>query len=143
MTTSTGPDGLPELRVTRSVACTPAELWKAVTQPDVLSDWLGTTRPTTDHFGQYEVMSGPLAGVTGMVVACEPPHFFHITLNEHVGGKLAVEVVETSHGCELVLTHRGVSTSRAADERSRWTTLLERLATHVERRRTDTDLPTP
>jgi uncharacterized protein YndB with AHSA1/START domain len=141
MTTSTGPDGLPELRVTRSLACTPADLWKAVTQPEVLSDWLGTTRLTTDHFGQYEVSSGPLAGSTGMVVACEPPHFFHTTLDDRVGGKLLVEVVEVSGGCELVLTHRGVSTSRAADEESRWATLLDRLAAYVERRRTGTNLP--
>ncbi len=132
---TTGPDGLPELRITRTLDCAAAELWEAVTRPPILEQWFGTTRLTEDHFGQFEVTSGPMAGVTGMVLACQPPHTYQVTWDDPSAppSKLQVEVLEASQGCELVLTQRGISSSQAADHQSRWTEPLDRLATYAER----------
>ena len=130
-----GPDGLPELRITRTLACGPAELWDAVTKPDVLELWFGDVRLTEDHFGQFEVTAGSMAGVSGMTLVCQPPHTYQVTWDEPAGTptKLQVEVLESPQGSELVLTHRGLSTSRASDYESRWTTQLDRLASYAER----------
>jgi uncharacterized protein YndB with AHSA1/START domain len=124
----TGPDGLPELRLSRTLNCRPADLWEMVTQPRALGEWFGTTSLSDDHFGQFEVTSGPMAGTTGMVLACEPPHTYQVTWNDPPSSKLLVEVVETTHGSELILTHRGARTRE-----SRWTEPLDRLATYAER----------
>jgi uncharacterized protein YndB with AHSA1/START domain len=126
----TGPDGLPERRLSRTLNCEPADLWEMVTQPRTIGEWFGTTQLSGDHFGQFEVTSGPMAGATGMVLACQPPHTYQVTWNDPPSSKLLVEVVEAAEGCELILTHNGT-----AAQDSRWNDQLDRLATYVERGR--------
>jgi hypothetical protein len=101
--------------------------------PDLLSSWLGSTLLSDTEYGGFLVMTGPHEQHTGIVTACEPPHYFQASVDDppHSATTVLLDVVPARRGAHLILTHGGIHHSRLRHFDNLWRTALEQLDREV------------
>jgi uncharacterized protein YndB with AHSA1/START domain len=113
--------------------CHADRLWKLVTRPEFLGQWLGATIFSDTQYGGFTVTTGAHTQLTGLVTACVPPHYFKITWDDppHQPSTVLVDVVPGTRGAHLILTHGGLAHGRIDDYDSFWSTTLNRLTQYA------------
>jgi uncharacterized protein YndB with AHSA1/START domain len=97
-----------ELRFTRRYDAPPAEVWRALTDPESVARWLG--RPL------------------GTIVREDPPHLLELdwSTEREPSATVRFELAEADGGTVLVLDHRGVAAPVGMASIAIWTRSLAR-----------------
>src|SRR5438128_203997 len=103
----------PQLRYVRTLNCDAERLWNLITRPELLSSWFGPTLLSDTAYGGFVIATGPRTQQTGIVTACEPPHYFQAAFNDlpHRPTTVLVDVVPAHRGAHLILTHGGIDST--------------------------------
>jgi uncharacterized protein YndB with AHSA1/START domain len=119
----------PQLRYVRTVECDADRLWKLITLPELLSDWLGPTVLSDTQYGGFTIATGTDVQHTGIVTTCAPPHYFQAAFNNppHHPSTVLVDVVPADRGAHLILTHGGIHQGMLHSYDVLWTEALARL----------------
>jgi len=129
-----GSDGEPELRLSWRLSCRPERIWPALTDPDLLSEWLGPTRLSDRDYGVFTVRCFD-DGVerTGVVVTCNPGVSFQVNWDEPPNrrARISVELTPVAGGTLLMLTHHDVPRTLGASYQEQWQRRLRRLPQHL------------
>jgi uncharacterized protein YndB with AHSA1/START domain len=135
------------VRVTRRYPVPPAEVFRAITDPDELVAWFWPPRFAAEAAfdprvgGAYTVRSiglpdGQNMGVTGRVVEAGPPDRLVVTWrwdDEDDESTVTFTVVDVEGGAaELVVAHDGLASAEArANHIAGWTDCLDRLTVRL------------
>ncbi|HWD78781.1 MAG TPA: SRPBCC domain-containing protein, partial [Kribbella sp.] len=113
----------PQLRYVRTLVCAADRLWNLITRPELLSSWFGPTQLSDSQYGGFAIETGPDTQETGLVVTCEPPHYFQAEFNDpaHRASTVLVDVVPARRGAHLILTHGGIPAGRLHHYDLLWT----------------------
>jgi uncharacterized protein YndB with AHSA1/START domain len=129
-----GHAGDPELRLSWRLDCGPEQIWPALTDPDLLGEWLGPMRFSDTEFGVFRIRCVD-DGVerTGVVVTCDPGVSFQINWIEPPSqrARLGVDLAPTAGGTLLMLTHHDVPRSLGTSYQELWQQRLRRLTQHL------------
>ena len=133
-----------ELRLSRRIAATPAEVFDAWTRADQVSQWMcpsgpGTTRAQLDARvgGRFKIDmtdKGTVIPHDGEYLRVERPHLLEFTwvspFTERQRSVVTVELKAAGQGqTDLTLTHKLLPTAKAVDEHTwGWTACLDGLA---------------
>lgn len=119
----------PQLRYVRTLDCDADRLWNLITNPELLSGWLGRTVLSDTQYGGFLVAADAHTQQTGMVTTCEPRHYFQAAFNDppHHPTTVLVDVVPAEHGSHLILTQGGIHPSRVAYYDVFWNAALHHL----------------
>jgi uncharacterized protein YndB with AHSA1/START domain len=139
MSESLRTDGHPVLRIERRLKHSPQRVWRAVTEPDELSQWYPfralAVEPRVGGRIHFDV--GPAGKIDAVITEHEPPRMFafrvaagEITPGGHEGDNLIqIELrPEPGDGCLLIFTHTFVDLPAAASYAAGWQTCLDALA---------------
>jgi uncharacterized protein YndB with AHSA1/START domain len=128
----------PQLRYIRTLNCAAERLWKTLTTPELLGEWIGLTVFSDTQYGGFTVTTEPGTQYTGIVTACEPLHYFQAAWDDppHPPSTLLVDVVPGRRDSHLILTHGGITPAHLDLFQTLWTTSLERLQQYIEGVRT-------
>lgn len=112
----------PESNLRWRLNCRPNELWPALTQPHLLSRWLGEIRFIATEHGVFTIRC-PDETTTrkGVIVTCDPNIYFQIDWLEPAHARLRVDLAPTPDGTLLTLT------TDAPDAQLLWDNRLSRL----------------
>ena len=137
---------MPDLDLTRHYAAPPEEVFRAVTDPDMLAQWWGPegvrvesgdldfTR--TGAWGSVMINGeGGRYKVTGQVTHVDPPRSVGFTWAWHDDedrrgheSNVTFTVQSTVNGARLILTHRGLdSEAQSLDHERGWLSTLSKL----------------
>ncbi|TDW95010.1 uncharacterized protein YndB with AHSA1/START domain [Kribbella pratensis] len=135
-TRATRTDRAPQLRYVRTFGCDADRLWRLITRAEHLSSWLGPTVLSDTQYGGFMVATQARAEQTGIVTACEPPHYFRAAFDDppHPTSTVLVDVVPGHDETHLILTHGGIRHSLLAQFDTLWMGALDRLRQVVEGR---------
>ncbi len=135
-------DGLAELRVQRRLAHPPETVWKALTDPSEMMDWMQATAATVDGRlgGQVDIEAH--LHVTGTVLRWDPPrvfeHEFKLAPSRLLpAGEDAVlryELEPDGNGCLLTMTFMRLTPATVRAFSRGIHMGLERLARHLAAR---------
>jgi uncharacterized protein YndB with AHSA1/START domain len=123
------------IRLTRRLAATPEEVWKALTDPESLARWLG--RPNDVDLtpgGAFVLQLSEGDRIEGRVREVERQRVLELDWRregEEVS-RVRFELVGEETGTVLVLDHSLVDERHGMAYMARWTALLERLETAVQ-----------
>ncbi|MEU4191894.1 SRPBCC domain-containing protein [Kribbella sp. NPDC026611] len=125
----------PQLRYIRTLACDADRLWKLLTRPELLGEWLGTTVLSDTQYGGFTVATDAGRQHTGIVTTCEPPHYFQASWDDppHPPSTLLVDVVPGRQDTHLILTQAGLRPALVGDHDRLWKRALDRLTQYVTR----------
>jgi uncharacterized protein YndB with AHSA1/START domain len=113
-------DGRPALRLERHLAHSVERVWRAVSDPAELGQWMPAAADWTPAIG--EVFE--LGGQTGRITELEPPHLLAWTF---AGQVFRFELRADGDGCELVFTHVFDDRTTAAQTAAGWECYFDRL----------------
>jgi uncharacterized protein YndB with AHSA1/START domain len=124
----------PEVRLTWRLERGPELIWPALTDPALLSEWLGPTRFSDTEFGVFRIRCFD-DGVerTGVVVTCDPGVSFQVRWIEPPDqrARLSVELAPAAGGTLLMLTHHDVPRTLSTSYRELWQRRLLRLTQNL------------
>jgi uncharacterized protein YndB with AHSA1/START domain len=129
-----GHDDDPELRLSWRLDCGPERIWPALTDPDLLGEWLGPTRFSDTEFGIFRIRCfDDDVERTGVVVTCDPGVSFQISWIEPPSqrGRISVELAPAAGGTLLMLTNHDVPRTLGTSYRELWQERLSRLTQHL------------
>jgi uncharacterized protein YndB with AHSA1/START domain len=117
------------LRYVRTFGCDADRLWRLITQPELLSSWLGQTVLSDTQYGGFMFVTPRQAEQTGIVTVCEPPHYFRAAFDDppHPASIVLVDVVPGQDETHLILTHGGIRHSLLGRYDTLWIDALDRL----------------
>lgn len=113
-------DGRPALRLRRWLNHSVERVWRAVSDPAELRQWMPVAAdwtPTRDEKFEY-------AGQTGEITDFDPPHVLAWTFG---GQAFRFELSAAEEGCDLVFTHVFDERPTAAQTAAGWECYLDRL----------------
>jgi len=126
--------GTCELRITRRYEATPAEVWRALTEPESIARWLAT--PVDVRLapgGSFELALGDDSRVDARVREVEPERV--LELDWHYAGEersvVRFELHAEDGGTVLVLDHARIEAPLGMAYISRWSSALARLDAEV------------
>jgi uncharacterized protein YndB with AHSA1/START domain len=125
------PDGV-AIRYDRRVEASPATVWAALTDPDVLARWLGEV--TVADRAVTLRLDGETATATGTIVYCEPRQMLEVDLHwaGEPAARLVAEVAELGENRSIVVVeYRGVPDAAAAERGAQWHARIDALAAVV------------
>jgi uncharacterized protein YndB with AHSA1/START domain len=123
-------DGLRAVRFERLFDATPAELWRALTDPEEIGGWLAhASRWTLEPGGEYRLEFAGDAVTTGTVRAVEPGRLLELSWRYpgEPDSVLRLEIVPQEHGVKLVLDHRRLPVDATVGYGAGWQAHLEAL----------------
>jgi L-ascorbate metabolism protein UlaG (beta-lactamase superfamily)/uncharacterized protein YndB with AHSA1/START domain len=124
----------PEVRLSWRLERGPELIWPVVTDPALLSEWLGPTRFSETEFGVFRIRCFD-DGVerTGVVVTCDPGVSFQVSWIEPPDqrARLSVELAPAAGGTLLMLTHHDVPRTLSTSYRELWQQRLLRLTRNL------------
>jgi uncharacterized protein YndB with AHSA1/START domain len=124
----------PEARLTWRLERGPERIWPALTDPALLSEWLGPTRLSDTEFGVFRIRCFD-DGVerTGVVVTCDPGVSFQVRWIEPLDqrARLSVELAPAAGGTLLMLTYHDVPRTLSTSYRELWQLRLRRLTQYL------------
>lgn len=127
-TLSSTEGGRSALRLERRIAHPPAEVWRALTEPELMAYWFPAEVRLDPRVGGRVDFVFPGEGVPdthGAVTELDPPHVFAFTWGEDL---LRWELRPEGDGCALTLTHTFRDRFGAAGFASGWHTCVSALA---------------
>jgi L-ascorbate metabolism protein UlaG (beta-lactamase superfamily)/uncharacterized protein YndB with AHSA1/START domain len=123
-----------EVRLTWRLERGPELIWRALTDPALLREWLGSTRFSDTEFGVFRIRCFD-DGVerTGVVVTCYSGVSFQVSWIEppEQRARLSVELAPAAGGTLLMLTHHDVPRTRSTSYRELWQQRLVRLTQYL------------
>ena len=104
-------------------------VWKALTEPDRLADWMGRSIVEPFEGGRYETMLDGLKPMHGRIRVWEPPRTLELHWsNEHApDATVRYELTPDEGGTRLVFTHRHMPHTTCALMLPGWHVFLVRL----------------
>jgi uncharacterized protein YndB with AHSA1/START domain len=111
------------------VPASPAQVWKALTDPATISQWLADAEMDAQPGGKVHLVWDDESEMHGIVIVADPPnHLSYSWIESDGASELSFRVRgvddETS---QLVLTHRGTSNNNAPGFGAGWHAHLESL----------------
>ena len=109
-------------------------VWKALTEPERLADWMGKSFVEPFVGGRYETMLDGLKPMRGRVRIWEPPTLLEYDFrNDHAPQSVARwELTPTGAETHLTFTHRGMPYVNSNLMLPGWHTYFEHLAAALE-----------
>jgi uncharacterized protein YndB with AHSA1/START domain len=141
--TIAGQEGFTELRVQRRLAHAPEAVWKALTDPDEIVQWMQAAAATVDGRAGGQVDIEAVLHVTGTVLRWDPPrlfeHEFRLAPSRHIpGGEDAVlryELEPDGDGCLLTMTFMRLTPATVRTFSKGIQAGMQRLVAHLAARR--------
>jgi uncharacterized protein YndB with AHSA1/START domain len=130
-------DGRLDIRFERSYPKPVETVWKALTEPERLADWMGKSSVEPRVGGKFLTIQDSAAPMTGEVLAWEPPRLLEFTWSNKDAPDSVVRYELTRQGnagTRMVFTQRGVLPGRTALMLPGWQWLFDRLANVLEGR---------
>lgn len=86
------------------------KVWRALTDPERLADWMGASRVEPRVGGRIEMMLGGPAPMHGTVLEWEPPNVLEFTWSNRNSpdGVVRYELERQGTGTRLVFSHQGM-----------------------------------
>lgn len=120
------------------------DVWKAITEPEQLSNWFSTKATIDGRLdGKIEFITGPSGfHTTGKILVWDPPHVFehewHIAPHQHIpkGESESIirwELIQKGDSTLLTVTHRRLSKSTALGFAPGMHAFLDRLESHLNK----------
>jgi uncharacterized protein YndB with AHSA1/START domain len=109
-------------------------VWRALTDPDRLSDWFGRSYVEPFVGGRYETMLDGIKPMRGRVRIWEPPTLLEYDFrNDHAPASVARwELSAAEAGTRLVFTHSGMPYANSNLMLPGWHVFLDHLATSLD-----------
>jgi len=127
-------EGRTALRFERRYPHPPERIWRALTDPDEMSNWHPSParfEPRPGGTVEYLPHKGKPMFPTGEVIEFEPPRLLSHTWGDD---RLRWEIAPQNDGCVLVLTHTFDDHFKAARDAAGWHLCLDSLAAELEGR---------
>lgn len=128
-------DGKLDIRFERRYPRPVETVWKALTDPDRLADWMGKSTVEPRVGGKFLTIQDSAAPMTGTVRVWEPPHVLEFSWSNKDAPDSVVRyelTPEGKTGTRLVFTQQGVLPGRSALMLPGWQWLFDRLAHALE-----------
>jgi uncharacterized protein YndB with AHSA1/START domain len=111
----------------RAITATPEEVWAAITEPRLLSEWLAEAQLEGIVGGKVHLVWPGQGEMRGVVTVCEPLEVLEYSWNEENASLLRLEVGETESGSTLRLIHSDTTRDDASGFGAGWQSHLEAL----------------
>jgi uncharacterized protein YndB with AHSA1/START domain len=128
-------DGKLDIRFERNYPRPVETVWKALTEPERLADWMGQSTVEPYVGGRFLTIQDSAAPMTGKVLVWEPPKTLEFSWSNKDAPDSVVRYELTADGSSatrLVFTQRGVLPGRSALMMPGWQWLFDRLANALE-----------
>ena len=123
-----------DVRFERHYPRPPEKVWRALTDPERLADWMGASRVEPRVGGRYETMLDGQRPMHGEVLVWDPPKTLELHWsNGHApDSTIRYELTPEATGTKLVFTHRHMPFATCALMLPGWHTYFSRLAQALE-----------
>jgi uncharacterized protein YndB with AHSA1/START domain len=120
------------VRLERTYATNPEDLWSALTDPDRLARWFARVEGDLSLNGAFVIYfddDDPDERTLGQVLGCDPPSRLEVSwfFQEEGQSRLTVELTPDGDSTRLVLDHARLPLDAAAGYSAGWHTYLEQL----------------
>jgi uncharacterized protein YndB with AHSA1/START domain len=114
----------------------PATVWKALTEPERLADWMGRSVVEPHAGGRFETMLDGIKPMHGKVLEWDPPRTLELHWSNGHAPESTVryELTAEADGTRLVFTHKRMPHATCALMLPGWHVFLERLGEALENR---------
>lgn len=106
-------------------------VWKALTEPERLADWMGVSHVEPRLGGRYETMLDGIKPMHGRITVWDPPRTLELHwANDHApDSTVRYELTPEKDGTRLIFTHRHLPFATSALMLPGWHVYFERLGT--------------
>ena len=128
-------DGKLEIRFERTYPRPVDTVWKALTEPERLADWMGVSYVEPYVGGRFDTIQDSAAPSSGKVIAWEPPKVLEFSWSNKDAPESVIRYELTpdgNTGTRMVFTQKGVLPGRSALMMPGWQWLFDRLANVLE-----------
>ena len=120
------------VRLERTYATDPKDLWSALTEPDRLARWFARVEGDLSLNGAFVIYfdaDDPDERTLGQVLRCDPPSQLEVSwfFQEEGQSRLSVALIPDGDATRLVLDHARLPADAAAGYSAGWHTYLEQL----------------
>ena len=124
-----------DVRFERHYPRPPEKVWRALTDPERLADWMGASYVEPHVGGRYETMLDGIKPMRGKVLVWDPPTTLELHWsNGHApDSTVRYELAAEADGTRVVFTHRHMPFATCALMLPGWHVFLGRLAQALER----------
>ncbi len=119
-----------DVRFERHYPRPPEKVWRALTDPERLADWMGASRVEPYVGGKFETMLDGLRPMKGRVLVWDPPKALELQWsNGHApDSTVRYELAPEGDGTRVILTHRHMPYATSALMLPGWHAYFDRLA---------------
>ncbi len=119
-----------DVRFERHYPRPPEKVWRALTDPERLADWMGASRVEPYVGGIFETMLDGIRPMKGRVLVWDPPRTLELQWsNGHApDSTVRYELTSEGDGTRVILIHRHMPYATSALMLPGWHTYLDRLA---------------
>ncbi len=125
-----------DVRFERHYPRPPEKVWRALTDPERLADWMGVSHVEPHVGGRFETMLEGIRPMRGQVLAWDPPTLLELHWsNGHApDSTVRYELTAEGNGTRLIFTHRHMPHATSALMLPGWHVFLARLERVLEDR---------
>ncbi len=119
-----------DVRFERHYPRPPEKVWRALTDPERLADWMGASRVEPHVGGKFETMLDGLRPMKGRVLVWDPPKALELQWsNGHApDSTVRYELTPEGDGTRLIFIHRHMPYATSALMLPGWHVYFDRLA---------------
>ena len=123
-----------DVRFERHYPRAPEKVWRALTDPERLADWMGVSYVEPHVGGRFETMLDGIKPMRGEVLIWDPPKTLELHWsNAHApDATVRYELMPEADGTKLIFTHRHMPYATCALMLPGWHTFFARLARALE-----------
>jgi uncharacterized protein YndB with AHSA1/START domain len=124
------------VRYVRFLPAPPAEVWRALTEPQQVGVWMdGVATVEPKAGGAFEIVWSDRERWSGLVRVWDPPRVLEVTWDEDdAGAVVRFELEEADGATRLVLDHRGLPAAEIVSVGAGWHSHLDWLDAHLAAR---------
>ncbi|WP_423066437.1 SRPBCC family protein [Devosia sp. CN2-171] len=123
-----------DVRFERHYPRPPEKVWRALTDPERLADWMGLSHVEPHVGGRFETMLDGIKPMRGEVLVWDPPKALELHWsNEHApDSTVRYELTPEADGTRLIFTHRHMPHATCALMLPGWHVFFARLGQALE-----------
>lgn len=123
-----------DVRFVRHYPRSPEKVWRALTDPERLADWMGASHVEPHVGGRFETMLDGLKPMRGKVLVWDPPNTLelHWSNGHSPDATVRYELAAEADGTRLTFTHRHMPHATCALMLPGWHVFLDRLGEALE-----------
>jgi uncharacterized protein YndB with AHSA1/START domain len=123
-----------DVRFERHYPRPPEKVWRALTDPERLADWMGASNVEPHVGGKFETMLDGIRPMKGSVLVWDPPRTLELQWsNGHApDSTVRYELAPEGEGTRLIFIHRHMPFATSALMLPGWHVYFERLAQVLE-----------